>query len=285
MPSPPSPCSSPPSPPPTMPGAAGGSSRCSRSPRTWPCSPVPAAASSTASCTRGPCRSTTRCTASSARRCWRRSPSPPRWAPAGSSPHSPGASTSASTARSATRCERATGSCVAETLRGRAAEIVDAALELLEADGPAALSMRRVADRVGIRAPSIYEHLADKRALESAIISRGFELQTAAFAAAVDGATDPLQAIAAAYRDFAAGHPHLYRLMTAHELDRAALAEGVEQRAAATLVAAAGGDGDLSRAMWAFAHGMTILELDRRFPPGADLDAAWARGLAAFRSV
>jgi hypothetical protein len=27
---------------------------------------------------------------------------------------------------------------------------------------------------------------------------------------------------------------------------------------------------------------MTILELDGRFPPGADLDAAWARGLRAF---
>jgi hypothetical protein len=71
--------------------------------------------------------------------------------------------------------------------------------------------------------------------------------------------------------------------MTARELDRGLLAEGVEQRAAATLVAAAGGDADLARAMWAFAHGMTILELDRRFPPDADLDAAWRRGLDAFR--
>jgi hypothetical protein len=28
---------------------------------------------------------------------------------------------------------------------------------------------------------------------------------------------------------------------------------------------------------------MTILELNRRFPPDADLDAAWQRGLDAFR--
>jgi hypothetical protein len=28
---------------------------------------------------------------------------------------------------------------------------------------------------------------------------------------------------------------------------------------------------------------MTILELDRRFPADADLDAAWERGIAAFR--
>jgi hypothetical protein len=26
---------------------------------------------------------------------------------------------------------------------------------------------------------------------------------------------------------------------------------------------------------------MTILELDGRFPPGADLDAAWAEGIGA----
>jgi len=28
---------------------------------------------------------------------------------------------------------------------------------------------------------------------------------------------------------------------------------------------------------------MTILELNNRFPPDADLDAAWARGIDAFR--
>jgi AcrR family transcriptional regulator len=172
---------------------------------------------------------------------------------------------------------------VPDGLAPRAREIVDAALALLEAEGEGALSMRRVAERVGIRAPSIYEHLADKRALEAAIISRGFELQTAAFETAVAGADDPGAALAHAYRAFARTHPHLYRLMTARELDRSLLADGVEQRAAATLVAAAGGDGDLARAMWAFAHGMTILELDRRFPPDADLDAAWRRGLDAFR--
>ena len=170
-----------------------------------------------------------------------------------------------------------------ESLAPRAREIVDAALALLEAEGAEALSMRRVADRVGIRAPSIYEHLADKRTLEAAIISRGFELQADVFEAAVNGADDPTAALARTYRAFALAHPHLYRLMTARELDRSLLADGVEARAAATVVAAAGGDGDLARAMWAFAHGMTILELDRRFPPGADLDAAWARGLAALR--
>jgi hypothetical protein len=43
-----------------------------------------------------------------------------------------------------------------------------------------------------------------------------------------------------------------------------------------------GGDGDRARAVWAFAHGMAELELADRFPPGADVDAAWRAGVTAF---
>jgi AcrR family transcriptional regulator len=142
--------------------------------------------------------------------------------------------------------------------------------------------MRRLAERVGIRAPSIYKHLPDKRTLEAAIISVGFELQADAVEHAVNNADDPLAALALAYRQFAKAHPHLYRLMTERELQRELLAPGVEDRAARTLYEAVGGDPDLARAAWAFAHGMTILELNRCLPPDADLDAAWERGIRAF---
>ena len=40
--------------------------------------------------------------------------------------------------------------------------------------GPDALTMRRLAERLGIRAPSLYKHLPDKAALEAAIIATGF---------------------------------------------------------------------------------------------------------------
>lgn len=170
-----------------------------------------------------------------------------------------------------------------EQLTPRAREIVDSALELLEEEGPEGLSMRRLAERLGIRAPSIYKHLPDKQALEAAIISVGFELQADAFGAAVEHADDPLGALALAYRRFAKAHPHLYRLMTERELHRELLTPGVEERAGLSVYEAVGRDADLARAAWAFAHGMTILELDRRFPAHADLDAAWERGIAAFR--
>jgi AcrR family transcriptional regulator len=134
-----------------------------------------------------------------------------------------------------------------------------------------------VAERVGIRAASIYKHLPDKDALEAAIISAGFEELAEAF----EG--EAPEALGRAYRAYALAHPHLYRLMTERPLQRERLEPGVEDRAARPLIEAVGGDADVARALWAFAHGMTMLELNERFPPGADLDAAWAAGLAAFR--
>lgn len=166
-------------------------------------------------------------------------------------------------------------------LTPRAREIVDAARVLLDEEGPPGLSMRKIADRLGIRAPSIYKHLADKDALEAALISAAFEEQAAVFERAV-ARGGGIPAIARAYRRFALRHPHLYRLMTTQPLKRELLAPGVEDRAAAPIVAAAGGDRNVARALWAFAHGMTLLELDGRFPPDADVDAAWRVGLRAF---
>ena len=163
------------------------------------------------------------------------------------------------------------------TLTARAREIVAVARELLEREGPAGLSMRRVAERLGIRAPSLYKHVRDKGELEAALISEGFAEAAERFEAA-----GSLAAIGAAYRAFALEHPHLYRLMLQGQLPRERLVPGAEQRAAAPVIAAVGGNGDSARAVFAFAHGMAILELDDRFPPGADLAAAWARGLSAF---
>jgi len=163
---------------------------------------------------------------------------------------------------------------------------VAAGRQLLEEEGLEALTMRRLAERVGIRAPSLYKHLPDKAALEAAIIATGFEEAAAAFEQAVDrageGSGDALVALAAAYRRFALEHPHLYRLMNNGPLPRAHLPPGLEGRTAAPLLRVAGSEAR-ARAVWAFAHGMVMLELDQRFPPDADLDAAWRAGIAAFQ--
>lgn len=189
---------------------------------------------------------------------------------------------------------------VTTSARGR--ELVAAGRQLLEEEGPETLTMRRLADRVGIRAPSLYKHLPDKAALQAAIIATGLQEAAAAFeqavegagarggggagavagAAAGQGAGGALPALAAAYRRFALEHPHLYRLMTNGPLPRAHLPPGLEDRTAAPLLRVAGSQAR-ARAVWAFAHGMVMLELDHRFPPDADLDAAWRAGIAAFQ--
>jgi AcrR family transcriptional regulator len=160
--------------------------------------------------------------------------------------------------------------------------VVAAARRLLEEEGMGALTMRRLAERLGIRAPSLYKHLPDKAALEAAIIATGLEEAAAAFEAAVGGTAQPLPALAAAYRRFALAHPHLYRLMHSGPLPRQHLPAGLEDRTAAPVLRVAG-DQARARALWAFAHGMVMLELDHRFPADADLDAAWQAGIAAFQ--
>ena len=166
----------------------------------------------------------------------------------------------------------------------RAESIVVAALEILEADGREALTMRRLADAVGIRAPSLYKHFPDKAAVELILIEYGFTLAASAFEAALarDGAS--LESVMRAYRGLALAHPHLYRLMTAGPLPRNLLAAGVEERAAAPLVRVLPHP-DLARAAFGFGHGMIMLELDSRFPPNADIDAAWRVGIQALQAA
>jgi len=184
----------------------------------------------------------------------------------------------------------------AGALNERQAQIAGAARALLDAEGPEALTMRRVAGVLGIKAPSLYKHLPDKAALEALVVAAGFAELAAALAAAADGAAaadkahrgdaadaaGKLTAIAGAYRAYAVAHPHLYRLMNYQPLRRDLLPDGLEARAAQPLAEAAGYDEARARAMWAFAHGMVSLEIDGRFPPRADLDEAWRAGLAAF---
>ena len=175
----------------------------------------------------------------------------------------------------------------------RADEVVVTARRLLEEEGAGALTMRRLAEQLGIKAPSLYKHLPDKAALEAAIIATGLEEAAVRFEQAVDsamtggdaagGGAAAISALAAAYREFALAHPHLYRLMHNGPLPRQHLPAGVEDRAAAPVLRVAGSRAR-ARALWAFAHGMVMLELDQRFPPDADLDAAWEAGVTAFQT-
>lgn len=174
-----------------------------------------------------------------------------------------------------------------EAPSARREEIVAAARQILETGGPEHLTMRSLAERLEIRAPSLYKHVADKEELEALLIAESLRGMGEALHAAVDGLPPvgskkrALAALAKAYRTWAVAHPHLYRLATEGVLPRDQLPEGLEAWTAEPLLRVTG-DQSRARALWAFAHGMTILELDGRFPPTADLDAAWDTGVSSF---
>jgi AcrR family transcriptional regulator len=156
----------------------------------------------------------------------------------------------------------------------RREEIVRAARQLLEIDVPSGLSMRRLADRLEIRAPSLYKHIPDKATLEAEIIAEGLHELGDSFAAA----GNDISAQAAGDRRLALGHPHLYALMSAQPFPRDLLPEGLERAVAGPIVGASG-DEHLARATSAAAHGLALLELAGRFPPtlltSTPLGAPW----------
>lgn len=143
--------------------------------------------------------------------------------------------------------------------------------------------MRRIADAVGIRAPSIYKHFADKSALEAALVEEALVEVGSALHAAVAraGGTGPVRALLSAYRSVCVPQPHLYRLATAGRLPEDALPDGLEGWAGEPFYLATG-DPYRSQALWSMAHGMVILEIDGRYPPGSDLDRTWRAAADAF---
>ncbi len=167
----------------------------------------------------------------------------------------------------------------------RAAEIVSVGRRILEEEGADAFTMRRLAAAVGMQAPSLYKHFGTKRAVEAALIEHGLlELGTALHTAVSGGARrggGPVRRLLTAYRAAAFANPALYRLATAGPLPREDLAPGLEDWAGEPFFLATG-DPSRAQALFAFAHGMVVLELDDRFMPGSDLGPAWEAGTRVF---
>lgn len=102
----------------------------------------------------------------------------------------------------------------------RRQEIVAAAYAIAAEDGWPAVSVRRVAARVGCSAAALYQYLPDKEAILRTIAAAGEDRLAAALRRAAAG--EPagvcrLSAVAAAYLDFALENPEFYQVM--HGLD------------------------------------------------------------------
>jgi AcrR family transcriptional regulator len=168
-------------------------------------------------------------------------------------------------------------------------EIVAAALALINEAGADNLSMLAVAQRVGVRGPSLYKHFVDRAALlKAAEIQLFQELGTVLADASAGGESEAAKRMAFAYRAFAKRNPRAYALMFASVL--------AEREAAAVRQAAALPVLELflrlfrndfsaalsaARTMTAFCHGFVSMELADAFRLGGGIDHAFAEGIEA----
>lgn len=167
------------------------------------------------------------------------------------------------------------------------AALLDAALAILERDGLAGLTLRKVAATARVSHAAPAHHFPTVKALETALATIAFERFRDAMAAARAGAkTDPAAQIRAAgdgYLAFARANPALFHLMFAEsrlDWSDAALKEAATRsfqqlvEITSPLADQLGLTNDADRAelqrlVWANAHGFAHLYIDGKMPADA----------------
>ncbi|HYI60678.1 MAG TPA: TetR/AcrR family transcriptional regulator [Acidimicrobiales bacterium] len=175
-------------------------------------------------------------------------------------------------------------------------EILEAAEGLLLATGSEdAVSIRAVADAVGVTPPSIYRHFADKDMLLLEVCRHSFQRFDTALEGALAGIVDPRQvmhALGRAYIRYALDNPEHYRLlfMARYELSAQEYVEEMvtEGRSFHLLLRVAGeligtgtlrpevaerGDLHVGLLLWSAVHGLASLLVSKPGLPWPDRDA------------
>jgi AcrR family transcriptional regulator len=138
--------------------------------------------------------------------------------------------------------------------------ILEEALRVIAADGPAALSLRDLARRAGVSHAAPAHHFKDKAGLLTAIATDGYER----LADALEAETILLE-LGAAYVRFALDHPAHFEIMFRpdlyHQSDVDLAAARSRTRAALQAAARArrGGRRETPLAAWSLAHGFATL--------------------------
>ena len=160
--------------------------------------------------------------------------------------------------------------------QGERDHVVAVARRLAEAEGWAAVSVRRLAARAGLALADLYRHFPDREAIVAAVAVRGFADLAEALAAARAG--DGWPAVVTAYLDFAYANPEVYDAMLTHTPDLTLGAVAVpasprtafaELRAALAPLAAGRDPDTLAEVGWSVLHGLVMLTRGGRLRPGA----------------
>lgn len=159
-------------------------------------------------------------------------------------------------------------------------QIVTAGRELLETGGQQGLTMQSVANRVGVRAPSLYKHVDNRDALLAAVA----EATVADMTTHLEATDGTLEDLARCYRRHALEWPEGFRLMHSPHAPPEALARlaGPVLRIAGELV----GEQEAleaARMLTAWVTGFIGMEINGAFRLGGDIDRAFEYGLSGMR--
>ena len=162
--------------------------------------------------------------------------------------------------------------------------VVDAATAVVEAEGPGALTLSRIARELGVKPPSLYNHVARLDTLRRDVAMGAIEDLGRRLGAAAMGRTgrDALQAIAVEFRAYAAAHPGLYELTTRARPDDEEYASASMRPVEPVLAILRGYDVDeeeaihAARTLRAALHGFVSLENVGGFGLDVDVDESFA---------
>jgi AcrR family transcriptional regulator len=166
------------------------------------------------------------------------------------------------------------------------ARVVDAASAIADADGLAAVTLARGAAELGVRSPSLYNHVDGRDGLLRELAVRSVRELTAALREAAVGRAgdDALAAIAHAYRAYAHARPGGYATTLAAPAPGDAEHAAAGAEAIAVIVAALRGwplEGEEEihavRGIRSALHGFVALEAAGGFGLPTDLDASFER--------
>jgi AcrR family transcriptional regulator len=146
-----------------------------------------------------------------------------------------------------------------------------------------------VARELGVKPPSLYNHVTDGADLERRVAIRGwsmFEHAAAGKVLGLDGG-EALRAHARAYRDFAREHEGLFQIMATVRLkptdpEFAGVAGPLLERLATPMRELGVAGDDLVHCVRAFrasVHGFVVLERQRQFAAGAAVEESFERML------
>lgn len=172
--------------------------------------------------------------------------------------------------------------------------VVRGAVTLVDEEGLAALSLARLAERLGVRSPSLYKHIGGLEDLQQGLAVWGVRELGRRLAQAGIGKSgeEAILALADAYRRFAKEHPGIYTmtLRAADPSDKALEAAAVELLGVIKAVLAPYNLDEPTlihtiRGFRALVHGFVSLELAGGFGMPFDIDTSFAELLHMFTTT